>query len=183
MKRHLRTLLPVIAAGFFLSGASGADWSQWGGSPARNNAPMAGKLPTTWNVGSFQRKTERWLGESAKNMLWVAGEKRPANSRLTGCHSKHESHTTVRTTIPAAEKSAPSTPMRERGRIGVLGGPIVHQNLVSSSSAPSGISSSGSASFLLPLFAGAERFAVSFALTGCLTSRFRCLRSVVVPVA
>ncbi len=49
-----------------------ADWPQWGGSPARNNAPDGKNVPVEWKVGKFDRKTGRWLGESAENILWVA---------------------------------------------------------------------------------------------------------------
>lgn len=62
----LATLAPMHAS------VCGADWPQWGGSPARNNAPDGKDIPVEWNVGKFERKTERWLGQSARNVRWVA---------------------------------------------------------------------------------------------------------------
>ncbi len=52
-------------------GPSG-DWSQWGGSPSRNNTPVVKGLPTEWNVGRFDRRNGQWLGGSVKNVQWVA---------------------------------------------------------------------------------------------------------------
>ena len=51
------------------------DWNQWGGSSIRNNVPVLdpnAKLPTTWDTGKFDRKTEQWKPETAKNIKWVA---------------------------------------------------------------------------------------------------------------
>ena len=76
MNRNGRSLLPILvvlllAGGIPARRASCGDWPQWGGSSAKNNAAGPGKLPTTWNVGRFERKTKRWLSESSENMLWV----------------------------------------------------------------------------------------------------------------
>jgi len=48
------------------------DWPQWGGSPARNNVAEAENIPAEWNLGRFDLRTGRWLGESTKNIKWVA---------------------------------------------------------------------------------------------------------------
>jgi len=71
MKLILPALILTIAFNFWLP-ARGADWPQWGGSPARNNAPPGKGIPVEWEVGKFQRKTDRWLSATAKNILWVA---------------------------------------------------------------------------------------------------------------
>ncbi len=53
--------------------APSADWPQWGGSPARNNAVRARGLLAEWNVGQFDKKTGQWLGgPEAKGIRWVA---------------------------------------------------------------------------------------------------------------
>ncbi len=52
--------------------AIAADSSQWGGSPARNNAPETGKLATHWKIGGFDRSTGDWLPDEAENIRWVA---------------------------------------------------------------------------------------------------------------
>jgi outer membrane protein assembly factor BamB len=68
----LAIILFCVAAG--RSRLAAADWPQWGGSPARNNAPRTEikNLPAQWNTGQFEPQTERWLKESAKNVRWVA---------------------------------------------------------------------------------------------------------------
>lgn len=48
------------------------DWPQWGGTSFRNNTPIATQIPTTWNVGRFDRKTGEWLRDEAENIKWVA---------------------------------------------------------------------------------------------------------------
>ncbi len=48
------------------------DWPQWAGSSYRNNTPVADNIPTTWDVGSFDRKTGKWLSDDAVNIKWVA---------------------------------------------------------------------------------------------------------------
>ncbi|NUQ63155.1 MAG: PQQ-binding-like beta-propeller repeat protein [Pirellulales bacterium] len=52
--------------------AVSSDWPQWGGSPSRNNAPNARKLPVEWTVGEFDFRTGKWLGGDVKNVRWVA---------------------------------------------------------------------------------------------------------------
>jgi len=49
-----------------------AEWPQWGGTPARNNAPDARNLPVEWDVGQFDFKTGQWLGKGHQNIVWVA---------------------------------------------------------------------------------------------------------------
>ena len=63
------TILLLLFSG---TASHAADWPQWGGSPARNNVSTTTKLPTQWNVGDFERKTGRWLNDSAENIRWVA---------------------------------------------------------------------------------------------------------------
>jgi outer membrane protein assembly factor BamB len=48
------------------------DWAQWGGSSHRNNTPEATGIPTSWDVGGFDRKTYEWKKEDAENIKWVA---------------------------------------------------------------------------------------------------------------
>jgi outer membrane protein assembly factor BamB len=48
------------------------DWSQWGGTSYRNNTPIASDVPTSWNVGEFDRKTNEWIPDTAENIKWVA---------------------------------------------------------------------------------------------------------------
>ncbi|OHB86689.1 MAG: serine/threonine protein kinase [Planctomycetes bacterium RBG_16_64_12] len=50
----------------------GGDWTQWGGSPSRNNTPEAKNLPAEWQVGEFHHRTGQWLRGSVKNVKWVA---------------------------------------------------------------------------------------------------------------
>jgi outer membrane protein assembly factor BamB len=47
------------------------DWSQWGGSPLRNNV-VAAKVPTEWEVGEFDINTGDWQKDTAKNVKWGA---------------------------------------------------------------------------------------------------------------
>jgi outer membrane protein assembly factor BamB len=46
--------------------------AQWGGSPARNNAPFGKGFPVTWEIGRFDQKTNRWLGSPDRQIRWVA---------------------------------------------------------------------------------------------------------------
>ncbi len=55
-----------------LQASASDDSSQWGGSPARNNAPETGRLPAEWNIGGFDRRTGDWLPDDAEKILWVA---------------------------------------------------------------------------------------------------------------
>jgi outer membrane protein assembly factor BamB len=48
------------------------NWSQWGGSPARNNTPVGVNIPTEWEIGEFDYKTGAWDAAGAKNIKWVA---------------------------------------------------------------------------------------------------------------
>jgi outer membrane protein assembly factor BamB len=48
------------------------DWPQWGGTSLRNNAPEGRNIASDWDVGGFERKTDRWLAEKARNIKWVA---------------------------------------------------------------------------------------------------------------
>ncbi len=47
------------------------DWSQWGGSSERNNVPVGKGIPSTWDVGGFDRDTGQWQQEKSKNIKWV----------------------------------------------------------------------------------------------------------------
>ncbi len=46
--------------------------SQWGESSARNNASSATGLPTQWDPGTFDPRTDDWIGEGARSVKWVA---------------------------------------------------------------------------------------------------------------
>jgi outer membrane protein assembly factor BamB len=48
------------------------DMNQWGGSPVRNNVSDARNIPSEWEPGDFDKKTGKWLPETAKNVKWVA---------------------------------------------------------------------------------------------------------------
>lgn len=48
------------------------DWPQWGGTSRRNNVPVATNIPTSWEVGGFDRATGEWLKEESENIKWVA---------------------------------------------------------------------------------------------------------------
>lgn len=48
------------------------DMNQWGGSPSRNNVSDAKNIPAEWETGDFDKKTGKWLPETAKNVKWVA---------------------------------------------------------------------------------------------------------------
>lgn len=50
----------------------GKEWTQWGGSPARNNTPEGHNIPTEWNIGEFDYKTGEWNPKNSKNVKWVA---------------------------------------------------------------------------------------------------------------
>jgi outer membrane protein assembly factor BamB len=49
-----------------------AEWNQWGGSPQRNNTPVAEGLPVEWEPGEFDFDTGVWDPASSENVLWVA---------------------------------------------------------------------------------------------------------------
>ncbi|HUG71168.1 MAG TPA: HEAT repeat domain-containing protein, partial [Pirellulaceae bacterium] len=48
------------------------DWPQLGGSRFRNNTPAGTNIPTTWNIGKFDRRTGEWISDDAVNIKWVA---------------------------------------------------------------------------------------------------------------
>ncbi len=56
------------------------DWNQWGGSPSRNNVPVATGIPVDWHPGEFDRKTGEWLKDEARNIKWVS----PVGSQTYG---------------------------------------------------------------------------------------------------
>jgi outer membrane protein assembly factor BamB len=56
------------------------EWNQWGGSPSRNNTPVARNLPIEWEPGDFDYDTGEWQPETSKNVLWVA----PVGSQTYG---------------------------------------------------------------------------------------------------
>ncbi len=47
------------------------DWPQWAGTSYRNNTPVGENIPVQWDVGKFDRKTGKWLGDGAENIKWV----------------------------------------------------------------------------------------------------------------
>ncbi len=51
--------------------ARSQDWTQWGGSPARNNAPDVKNLPESWDIGEFDENGE-WKKGTGENIKWVA---------------------------------------------------------------------------------------------------------------
>jgi outer membrane protein assembly factor BamB len=72
MTKLALTALILAAAVPVFAQQPAPDSSQWGGSPARNNAPATGALPAEWDVGQFEPRTGRWQRETAKNIRWVA---------------------------------------------------------------------------------------------------------------
>ena len=44
----------------------------WGGTPFRNNVPVADNIPIEWQPGDFDRKTGAWKKDEAKNVKWVS---------------------------------------------------------------------------------------------------------------
>jgi outer membrane protein assembly factor BamB len=69
MSRRLPSLALLLAA---VPAAAAADWNQWGGSPQRNNTPVAEGLPVEWEPGEFDFDTGVWDPASSENVLWVA---------------------------------------------------------------------------------------------------------------
>jgi outer membrane protein assembly factor BamB len=63
-------LVFLIGMGMNVAGAS--DWSQWGGSPVRNNVSPAKNIPAEWAPGDFDLDTGEWKAETSKNVAWVA---------------------------------------------------------------------------------------------------------------
>ena len=68
IRRLLRLALLVTAA----PAVTAAEWNQWGGSPQRNNTPVAEGLPVEWEPGEFDFDTGVWDSASSENVLWVA---------------------------------------------------------------------------------------------------------------
>ena len=68
IRRLLRLALLVTAA----PAVTAAEWNQWGGSPQRNNTPVAEGLPVEWEPGEFDFDTGVWDPASSENVLWVA---------------------------------------------------------------------------------------------------------------
>src|SRR6187402_1022341 len=66
----------------------GAEWTQWGGSPARNNTPEGHNIPAEWNVGEIDYRTGAWNPKKAKNVKWVArlGSQTYGNTVVAGGH-------------------------------------------------------------------------------------------------
>ncbi|OHB78261.1 MAG: serine/threonine protein kinase [Planctomycetes bacterium RBG_16_64_10] len=60
----LLVMLPMVS--------TAKDWSQWGGSPQRNNTPDGHEIPIDWNIGAFDRPTGQWQRDRARNIRWVA---------------------------------------------------------------------------------------------------------------
>src|SRR4051812_24663098 len=71
------------------SGKPNAEWTQWGGSPVRNNTPEGQNIPTTWNVGEFDYRTGVWNPKKSKNIKWVAklGSQTYGNVVVSGGHA------------------------------------------------------------------------------------------------
>jgi len=69
MSRRLLSLALLLAA---VQSAAAAEWNQWGGSPQRNNTPVAENLPVEWEPGEFDFDTGVWDPASSENVLWVA---------------------------------------------------------------------------------------------------------------
>src|SRR4051812_47577214 len=71
------------------SGATTAEWLQWGGSPERNNTPEGHNIPTEWNVGEFDYRTGTWKPEKSKNIKWVSrlGSQTYGNTVIAGGHA------------------------------------------------------------------------------------------------
>jgi outer membrane protein assembly factor BamB len=46
------------------------DWTQWAGSSYRNNVPIAKNIPSDWDTGNRDRKTNKW--SDSVNIKWVA---------------------------------------------------------------------------------------------------------------
>ena len=52
--------------------SGGGDWPQWGGTRLRNNVPNVSGLPTSWNIGKFDRRSGAWDDADAENIRWVS---------------------------------------------------------------------------------------------------------------
>ena len=56
------------------------DCAMWGLTSARNNTPEATGIPTSWEIGGFDRKTGEWKKDRAENIKWIA----PVGSQTYG---------------------------------------------------------------------------------------------------
>ena len=61
------------------------DYSQWCGSPGKNNVRLAKNLPIDWDIGRFDDETGDWLG-GGKHIKWVArlGSQTYGNAVMAG---------------------------------------------------------------------------------------------------
>lgn len=48
------------------------DWPQWGGTRLRNNVSSVTGLPSSWNIGKFDRRSGEWDKTKAENISWFA---------------------------------------------------------------------------------------------------------------
>ena len=66
-----------------------AEWTQWGGSAARNNTPEGHNIPVEWNIGEFDYRTGEWKPQGSKNIKWVArlGSQTYGNTVVAGGHA------------------------------------------------------------------------------------------------
>jgi outer membrane protein assembly factor BamB len=69
---RIAILTGIVFSALAAATARGADWPQWGGSPARNNTPDGKNIPAEWNIGQLDPQTGAWQSDSAQNILWVA---------------------------------------------------------------------------------------------------------------
>jgi outer membrane protein assembly factor BamB len=65
------------------------EWTQWGGSPVRNNTPEGQNIPTEWSVGAIDYRTGMWNPTKSKNVKWVAklGSQTYGNVVIAGGHA------------------------------------------------------------------------------------------------
>ncbi|MCX7405512.1 MAG: serine/threonine protein kinase [Planctomycetota bacterium] len=62
----------TVSAALSVATAEAGDWSQWGGSAARNNTADTKNMPTEWITGDFDADTGVWKPATSKNILWAA---------------------------------------------------------------------------------------------------------------
>lgn len=68
---NLYRMLACVAC-LVAAAAHAGDWSQWGGSAARNNVSPATNIPAEWTPGDFDLDTGVWKPETSVNVAWVA---------------------------------------------------------------------------------------------------------------
>lgn len=68
---QLVSLAKEVASPEQILNAAG-DWPQWGGTRLRNNVSSVTGLPTSWNIGKFDRRTGEWDKSKAENIRWFA---------------------------------------------------------------------------------------------------------------